>query len=115
MSRGTSWIRGQSGDRRATYFPHYNNTPKAYYNGVPEFVLLYRQLGIDKLITVGGEATPAAEAFRRDALCFADQAALQSDFPALPAEYTIWVKGSRRAGLEHTVAWLLNSGGAAAC
>ena len=74
-----------------------------------------RRLGIDKLITVGGEATPAAEAFGRDALCFADQAALQSDFPALPAEYTIWVKGSRGAGLEHTVAWLLTSGGAAAC
>ena len=74
-----------------------------------------RRLGIEKLITVGGEATPAAEAFGRDALCFADQAALQSDFPALPAEYTIWVKGSRGAGLEHTVAWLLASGGAAAC
>jgi len=74
-----------------------------------------RQLGIDKLITVGGEATPAAEAFGRDALCFEDQAALQSDFPALPAEYTIWVKGSRGAGLEHTVAWLLASGGATAC
>ena len=74
-----------------------------------------KQLGIDQLITVGGEATPAAEAFGPDALCFADQATLQSDFPALPAEYTIWVKGSRRAGLEHTVAWLLNSGGAAAC
>ena len=74
-----------------------------------------RQLGIDKLITVGGEATPAAEAFGRDALCFDDQAALQSDFPALPAEYTIWVKGSRGAGLEHTVAWLLASGGATAC
>ena len=74
-----------------------------------------KQLGIEQLITVGGEATPAAEAFGRDALCFADQATLQSDFPALPAEYTIWVKGSRGAGLEHTVAWLLNSGGAAAC
>ena len=74
-----------------------------------------RRLGIEKLITVGGEATPAAEAFGRDALCFADQAALQSDFPALPAEYTIWVKGSRGAGLERTVAWLLASGGAAAC
>jgi UDP-N-acetylmuramoyl-tripeptide--D-alanyl-D-alanine ligase len=74
-----------------------------------------KQLGIDQLITIGGEATPAAEAFGRDALCFADQATLQSDFPALPAEYTIWVKGSRGAGLEHTVAWLLNSGGAAAC
>jgi len=74
-----------------------------------------RRLGIEKLITVGGEATPAAEAFGRDALCFADQAALQSDFPALPADYTIWVKGSRGAGLEHTVAWLLTSGGAAAC
>ena len=74
-----------------------------------------RQLGIDKLITVGSEATPAAEAFGRDALCFDDQAALQSDFPALPAEYTIWVKGSRGAGLEHTVAWLLASGGATAC
>ena len=57
----------------------------------------------------------AAEAFGRDALCFADQAALQSDFPALPAEHTIWVKGSRGAGLEHTVAWLLTSGGATAC
>jgi UDP-N-acetylmuramoyl-tripeptide--D-alanyl-D-alanine ligase len=74
-----------------------------------------KQLGIDQLITVGGEATPAAEAFGRDALCFADQATLQSGFPALPVEYTIWVKGSRGAGLEHTVAWLLNSGGAAAC
>ena len=74
-----------------------------------------RQLGIDQLITVGSEASPAAEAFGRDALCFVDQAALQSDFPALPAEYTIWVKGSRGAGLEHTVAWLLTSGGATAC
>jgi UDP-N-acetylmuramoyl-tripeptide--D-alanyl-D-alanine ligase len=74
-----------------------------------------RQLGIDQLITVGSEAAPAAEAFGRDALCFADQLALQRDFPALPAEHTICVKGSRGAGLEHTVAWLLNSGGAAAC
>ena len=74
-----------------------------------------RQLGIDQLITVGGDAAPAAEAFGRGALCFADQTALQRDFPALPAEHTIWVKGSRGAGLEHTVDWLLTSGGAAAC
>ena len=74
-----------------------------------------RQLGIDQLITVGSEAAPSAEAFGRDALCFADQTALQRDFPALPAEHTICVKGSRGAGLEHTVAWLLNSRGAAAC
>ena len=74
-----------------------------------------RQLGIDQLITVGNEAAPAAEAFGSDALCFADQTALQRDFPALPAEHTIWVKGSRGAGLEHTVAWLLNSERAAAC
>lgn len=74
-----------------------------------------RQLGIDQLITVGDEATPAAEAFGPDALCFADQTALQRDFPTLPSDHTIWVKGSRGAGLEHTVAWLLTSGGAAAC
>ena len=74
-----------------------------------------RQLGIDQLITVGDEAAPAAEAFGPDALCFADQTALQRDFPTLPSDHTIWVKGSRGAGLEHTVAWLLTSGGAAAC
>ena len=74
-----------------------------------------RQLGIDQLITVGNEAAPAAEAFGSDALCFADQTALQRDFPTLPAEHTIWVKGSRGAGLEDTVDWLLTSGGAAAC
>ncbi len=74
-----------------------------------------RQLGIDQLITVGSDAAPAAEAFGRDALWFADQTALQRDFPALPAEHTIWVKGSRGAGLEDTVDWLLTSGGAAAC
>tara|TARA_Y100000991_G_scaffold21284_1_gene13699 strand:+ start:1307 stop:2668 length:1362 start_codon:yes stop_codon:yes gene_type:complete len=74
-----------------------------------------RQLGIDQLITVGSDAAPAAEAFGRDALCFADQTALQRHFPALPAEHTIWVKGSRGAGLEDTVDWLLTSGGAAAC
>ena len=70
-----------------------------------------RQLGIDQLITVGSDAAPAAEADGRGALCFADQTALQRDFPALPAEHTIWVKGSRGAGLEHTVDWLLTSGG----
>ena len=70
-----------------------------------------RQLGIDQLITVGSDAAPAAEAYGRGALCFADQTALQRDFPALPAEHTIWVKGSRGAGLEHTVDWLLTSGG----
>ena len=32
-------------------------------------------------------------------------------FPTLPSDHTIWVKGSRGAGLEHTVAWLLTSGG----
>ena len=74
-----------------------------------------RQLGIDQLITVGDEAAPAAEAFGPDALCFADQTALQRNFPTLPSDHTIWVKGSRGAGLEHTVAWLLTSGGAAAC
>ena len=74
-----------------------------------------RQLGIDQLIAVGDEAAPAAEAFGPDALCFADQTALQRDFPTLPSDHTIWVKGSRGAGLEHTVAWLLTSGGAAAC
>jgi UDP-N-acetylmuramoyl-tripeptide--D-alanyl-D-alanine ligase len=74
-----------------------------------------RQLGVDQLIAVGNEAAPAAEAFGPDALCFANQAILQRDFPALPPDHTIWVKGSRGAGLEQTVAWLLNSEGAAAC
>ena len=74
-----------------------------------------RKLGIDQLITVGSDAAPAAEAFGCDALCFADQTALQLGFPALPSEHTIWVKGSRRAGLEQTVDWLLTSGGSAAC
>jgi UDP-N-acetylmuramoyl-tripeptide--D-alanyl-D-alanine ligase len=74
-----------------------------------------RQLGVDQLIAVGNEAAPAAEAFGPDALCFANQAILQRDFPALPPDHIIWVKGSRGAGLEQTVAWLLNSEGAAAC
>ena len=42
-----------------------------------------RQLGIEQLITVGDETAPAAEAFGPDALCFADQTALQRDFPDL--------------------------------
>ncbi len=74
-----------------------------------------KRLGIDQLITVGSEAAPAAEAFGPDAQCFADQTALQRGFPALPSEHTIWVKGSRGAGLERTVDWLLTSGGSAAC
>ena len=40
---------------------------------------------------------------------FSDQRALCEGFPALPTEHTIWVKGSRAAGLEATVAWLLTS------
>ena len=74
-----------------------------------------KQLGIDQLITVSSEALAAAEAFGDGALSFSDQTALQNNFPALPDEHTIWVKGSRGAGLEQTVAWLLASGGAATC
>ncbi len=65
--------------------------------------------GIDQLITVGVEATPAADAFGAAALCFSDQKALRAAFPSMPADHVIWVKGSRATGLESTVAWLLAS------
>ena len=65
--------------------------------------------GIDQLITVGVEATLAADAFGAAALCFSDQKALRAAFPSMPADHVIWVKGSRATGLESTVAWLLAS------
>ena len=74
-----------------------------------------REKGIDLLITVGEEAAPAGEAFGGGALSFPDQAALQAEFPTLPEEHVVWVKGSRAAGLERTVAWLLDSEEAATC
>ena len=74
-----------------------------------------REKDIDLLITVGDEAAPAAEAFGGSALSFSDQISLHSDFPALPEEHVLWVKGSRAAGLERTVAWLLSSEEAASC
>lgn len=74
-----------------------------------------REKDIDLLITVGDEAAPAAEAFGGSALSFSDQISLHSDFPALPEEHVVWVKGSRAAGLERTVAWLLSSEEAASC
>ena len=64
---------------------------------------------LDQLVTVGDETVPSAEAFGPNALHFRDQRALRDSFPVLPAEHTIWVKGSRVAGLEATVAWLLAS------
>ena len=73
------------------------------------------EAGIDQLIAVGNEAAPAAEVFGHEALHFVDQTSLQTSFPALPEEHTIWVKGSRGAGLEHTVAWLLAPGEASSC
>jgi UDP-N-acetylmuramoyl-tripeptide--D-alanyl-D-alanine ligase len=74
-----------------------------------------REKGIDLLITVGEEVAPAGEAFGGGALSFPDQAALHAEFPALPEEHVVWVKGSRAAGLERTVAWLLDSEEAATC
>ena len=74
-----------------------------------------RERGIDLLITVGEEAAPAVEAFGDGALSFPDQAALHAEFPTLPEEHVVWVKGSRAAGLERTVAWLLDSEEAATC
>ena len=74
-----------------------------------------RAKGIDLLITVGEEAAPAVEAFGSGALSFPDQAVLHAEFPTLPEEHVVWVKGSRAAGLERTVAWLLDSEEAATC
>ena len=68
-----------------------------------------KSAGLDQLLTVGEEAAPSAEGYGSGALHFSDQHALCAGFPALPAEHTIWVKGSRAAGLEATVAWLLAS------
>ncbi len=65
--------------------------------------------GIDRLIAVGVEAMPAAEAFGAGALYFPDQTAMQAAFPSMPVDHVIWVKGSRAVGLESTVAWLLAS------
>ena len=68
-----------------------------------------KSAGLDQLLTVGEEAAPSAEAYGSGAQHFSDQRALCDGFPALPTEHTIWVKGSRAAGLEATVAWLLTS------
>ena len=73
------------------------------------------EAGLDQLIAVGNEAAPAAEVFGHEALHLTDQTSLQAGFPALPDEHTIWVKGSRGAGLEQTVAWLLAPGEASSC
>ena len=74
-----------------------------------------RHAGIDRLITVGEEASSAAENFGQRASHFSDLEALRADFPALPADHIIWVKGSRAAGLEHLVSWLLGPGEASSC
>ena len=74
-----------------------------------------REKGIDLLITVGEEAAPAAEAFGGSALSFPDQTSLHADFPTLPKEHVVWVKGSRAAGLERTVAWLFSAEEATSC
>jgi len=68
-----------------------------------------KSAGLDQLLTVGKEAAPSAEAYGSGAQHFSDQRALCDGFPALPTEHTIWVKGSRAAGLEAIVAWLLTS------
>ena len=68
-----------------------------------------RQSGIDQLMTVGEEASSAAESFGQHASHFADLEALRAGFPTLPADHIVWVKGSRAAGLEHLVSWLLGS------
>ena len=68
-----------------------------------------RQAGIDRLITVGEEASSAAESFGQHASHFADLGALRADFPVLPTDHIVWVKGSRAAGLEHLVSWLLGA------
>lgn len=65
-----------------------------------------REQGIDQLITVGELAEPAAEGFGKGSLCFEDQQSLMTNFPALPADHLIWVKGSRGAALESLVDWL---------
>ena len=68
-----------------------------------------RHAGIDRLITVGEEASSATESFGPNASHFADLEALRADFPILPADHIVWVKGSRAAGLEHLVSWLLGA------
>jgi len=68
-----------------------------------------RQAGIDRLITVGEEASSAAESFGQHASHFTDLGALRADFPELPTDHIVWVKGSRAAGLEHLVSWLLGA------
>ena len=67
-----------------------------------------RQAGIDQLITVGEGASPAAKSFGQHASHFSDLEALCADFPAFSTDHIIWVKGSRAAGLEHLVSWLLD-------
>ena len=74
-----------------------------------------RHAGIDQLITVGEEASSAVESFGQHASHFADLEALRADFPALPRDHIIWVKGSRAAELERLVSWLLGSNEAPPC
>ena len=65
-----------------------------------------RERGVDQLIVVGEMAEPAAEGFGEGAMRFEDQQSLMADFPALPTDHLIWVKGSRGAALESLVDWL---------
>ena len=68
-----------------------------------------RRAGIDQLITVGEEASSAAESFGQNASHFSDLETLRGDFPEFPRDHIVWVKGSRAAGLERLVSWLLGS------
>jgi UDP-N-acetylmuramoyl-tripeptide--D-alanyl-D-alanine ligase len=74
-----------------------------------------RSAGIEQLIAVGQEAEGAVVGFGESALFFADQASLESEFPALPADHVIWVKASRGAALEKTVGWLTSTEGSESC
>jgi UDP-N-acetylmuramoyl-tripeptide--D-alanyl-D-alanine ligase len=74
-----------------------------------------KSAGIDRLLTVGREAAPAAEAFGQGAEYFSSQQALWAAFPELPNEHIIWVKGSRGAMLEKTVHWLTRPEGDSSC
>ena len=74
-----------------------------------------KSAGIDRLLAVGREAAPAAEAFGQGADYFSNQQALWAAFPELPDEHSIWVKGSRGAMLEKTVRWLTRPEEGASC
>jgi len=74
-----------------------------------------RSAGIEQLIAVGQVAEGAAVGFGESALFFANQASLESEFPALPADHVIWVKASRGAALEKTVGWLTSTEGSESC